>query len=64
MGRPAKTALERIEITRGDHAFIRGRVDFLATWPMTDRSLMNLLANAYLLGLIEAAEVMAERTAS
>lgn len=58
MGRPAKPEIERFEITREQHAFARDRVDFLAARPMTDRSLTDLLANAYVLGLQDAVEWM------
>ena len=63
MGRRAKEEIERFTVTRGQHDLALDRVRFLAKWPMTDRKLTDLLANAYLLGIQDAAVVMARREA-
>lgn len=53
--------LERYEVTRAQNEFMRDRVDFLTT--MADRPLIDLLANAYFIGMAEAVEHLEAQSA-
>lgn len=52
---------ERLDVTRAQSDWAVNRTDFLMDSIGAELSLKNLLANAYLQGVIDAAELMAQR---
>lgn len=56
----ARTRLERINITRDEHYFVRRRVMPLVAQHL-DRPLLDLLGDAYCQGLTDMADIKANR---